>query len=297
MSQNRFLARTLLIPTATLCALLACWQEAAVTQERGAARVVVPDCLVKPLDEVRLSSERGGILSALLVREGDRVTEGQLLAQLKDDVAKAMLATAEKEASSDVVLRFAVKARDLARVEYERMLKANQLKPNAVSQLEVDRGRLALEKAELEIEKAELDHQVLALKRDEAAAQLGTYRIEAPFAGVVTRVLLSRGATVRQGDVVLELVNTDRVRVEGAVPLADLDAFQQGALVSVQEMPDAAGRALEGRTFPGRIVFVDVTVRPVANTVRICAEVENPGNALRAGLEARMVVPRQPARK
>jgi len=297
MNAHHLAVRSGALAVAALCLLLAGLPGGQVGQERESAPVIVPECLVKPLDEVRLSSERGGILAELLVREGDRVAEGQLLARLKDDVPRALLATAEKEASSDVILRFAVKARDLAQVEYDRMLKANQLKPNAVPQLEVDRGRLALEKAQLEIEKAELDHQILLLKRDEAAAQLAACRVEAPFAGVVTRVLLSRGATVRQGDVILELVNTDRVRVEGAVPLAHVEAFRKGAEVSIEELPDPAAAPREARAFPGRIVFVDVTVRPVANTVRVCAEVDNPTNQLRPGLEARMLLPRKPARK
>ena len=49
-------------------------------------------------------------------------------------------------------------------------------------------------------------------KRNEAQAQLDTFSIRAPFAGVVTRVHRGKGEAVRQGDQVLELVSTQRVR-------------------------------------------------------------------------------------
>jgi membrane fusion protein (multidrug efflux system) len=257
---------------------------------RESRTVEVDRCTVKLIDEVILSCERAGILGAVSVREGDQVTEGQLLATLKDDVARAALAVAEIEASSDIDIRFAQNASEVAAVEYEKVQEANRRVPGTVPGVEVRRARLAADKTVLEIEKARHTHEVQVAKRDEAAAQLATYRIEAPFEGFVTRVHLSRGAAVRQGDPVIELVSTRKVRVEGYISVNKLTFVRPGSKVSVRldVLDDGADGAKI--SFPGKIVFVDVKSTPVEHKVRVWAEVENLENKLRAGLTPSMTI-------
>lgn len=248
------------------------------------------DCTVKLLEEVVLSSERPGILGAILVREGDTVEEGKLLASLKDDVARAALAVAEAEADSDVEIRFAEAARGVAQLEHERMVEANRRVPQTIPEIEVRKAGLAAEKTVLEVEKAIHTREIHRLKRDEAAVQLATYRVEAPFEGFVTRVHLSKGASVKQGDPVIELVSTKRVRVEGYVGVVDLAYVRPGSKVSVQLAERDAGAEGARKEYPGRIVLVDVKSTPVESKVRVWAEVENLENALRAGLVPTMTI-------
>lgn len=251
--------------------------------------VRVEKCHVKLMDEVVLSVERPGILGSVSVREGNEVHEGQNLAMLKDDVARAALAVAEGEAVSDVDIRYAQKAAEVAQVEYEKTAEANRRVPGAVPGLEVLRARLAADKTVLEVEKAEHTRSQNMLKRDEAAAQLSTYKLDAPFDGFITRVHFSKGASVKQGDAIVELVSTKKVRVEGNISLADALIVRPGAKVNVQlDLPPSA----EGPkgTFPGKLVFVDVKSTPVEQKVRVWAEVDNADNALRAGLTAVMTI-------
>src|SRR5438132_12270499 len=155
---------------------------------RAARPIVIQKCTVILRDEVVLSFERAGILGTVSVREGDQVSEGQLLAKLKDDVAKAALAVAEKEASSDVDIRYAQAASGVAHLEHERMLEANRRTPTTIPEIDVRKAGLAAEKTDLEIEKATHTRDVNVLKRNEAAVQLDTYQMEAPFEGFITRV-------------------------------------------------------------------------------------------------------------
>jgi len=252
----------------------------------AATRVVV-----KLIDEVILSSERAGVLGPVSVKEGDQVSERDLLAKLKDDVAQAALTVAEIEASSDVDIRFAQNAFEVATVEYEKVEEANKRVPGTVPGVEVRRALLAAKKTKLEIEKAEHTHAVQIAKRDEAAAQLASYRIEAPFDGFVTRVHLTQGAAVRQGDPVIELVSTKKVRVEGFVKLNAALLVRPGAPVRVELKADGSAGALARRSFSGKIVFVDVKVTPVDHTVRVWAEVDNDdANSLRKDLNPEMTI-------
>jgi multidrug efflux pump subunit AcrA (membrane-fusion protein) len=260
-------------------------------QKASTARLVrVEKCTVKLLDEVVLSCERPGILGSVLVKEGDVVGEGQLVASVKDDVAKAALAVAEAEAESDVEVRFARAASGVAELEHERMVEANRRVPQTVPEIEVRKARLAAEKTLLEVEKAQQSMKIHELKRDEAAVQLATYRIEAPFFGFVRRVHLLKGAAVKQGDPIIELVSTKKVRVEAEVAVSDLALVRPGSKVSVQLDPAEFGAEASKQSFPGKIMFVDVKATSVDHKVRVWAEVENLENMLRAGLTPTMTI-------
>jgi RND family efflux transporter MFP subunit len=258
----------------------------------GASRakpIEIEQCTIKPLDEVTLSFDRPGVIAFVKPREGDSVAEGQLIAGLQDEVAQAALAVAAKEAESDVDIRYAEKAGALAEIEHRKALEANRT-VQAIPEVEVLRLKLAAEKTVLELESAKLRRSVNELKRDEAQVQLETYRVKAPFTGVVTRVHRSKGEAVRQGDQVLELVNTKSVRVEGVVRIRDVWQVKPGCEVQVKLDLPGIDHEVEKQSFPGRIVFVSVKAEPVSQTVRVWAEVDNPENVLRGGLLARMTI-------
>jgi RND family efflux transporter MFP subunit len=265
-------------------------EPAAAQNTRAPRPVPVQRCTVRFFEEAILSFERAGILGELAVHEGDLVEEGQFLAKLKDDVAKAALRVAEIEAASDVDIRYAEAASGVAHAEYEKMLEANIKTRGTVPDIEVRKARLAAEKTALEIEKATHTREVHMAKRDEAAAQLATYRLEAPFSGFVTKVHLSKGASIRQGDPLIELFSTAKVKVEGFVAIRDLPFVKPGSKVSVSLDPKESGEEAAGKVFPGKIVFVDMKATPTIHDVRVWAEVENVDNALRANVTPTMTV-------
>ncbi len=59
------------------------------------------------------------------------------------------------------------------------------------------------------------------MERERARAELETYRIETPVEGVVTKVFKVAGEAVREGEPVMEICNTSRVRIRGYVSLRD----------------------------------------------------------------------------
>jgi RND family efflux transporter MFP subunit len=253
-------------------------------------------CQIKSLKEVVLAFDRPGILGKLDLQEGNSVESGQFLAGLKDNVARAALAVAQIQADSDAEIIYAELASKVAETEHEQMLEANTRKPGLIPLLEVRRAKLNYDKTVAEANKARQNREVLMAKRDEAAAQLDTYRLEAPFDGIITRLHLVEGASVKQGDPVVELVNTRAVRVEGNIQAKDAAVVQPGCSVEVQlAKPKNVGEAAAARSFKGKLVFVDVAkATAVSGTVRVWAEVDNPDKLLRAGLTATMTI--QPAR-
>lgn len=263
--------------------------------ESDAKPIHLTRCHIKLIDTAVLASDRPGIIAYVEPEEGDPVHAGQQVAGLRDEVAQAELAVAELEAKNDVEIRYAKKATEVAKAEHEVALEANRRVPKAVPEVEVNRLKLAAERSELQIERAEMDRDIAIEKRNEAEAQLKMYQIKATFDGVVTRVHKHEGEAVRQGDPILEIKSTDRVRVEGYVNIRDIWRVKRGDRVQVHlDIPDA-DLEVEKRVFEGKIVFPDVTADPVNKTVMVWAEVANPDNILRAGLPAVMTIwPEEP---
>ena len=261
----------------------------------GVRRVRLEKCHITLIDHVTLASDRTGILKSVEFKEGNSVVAGSLVALIADEVAQANLAVAEKKASNEVELEFSKIAKKAADSELNRLIKANQIAvekggKEPVPQLEIDKAKLAADKAGLSIQQAEHELGLSKLNAAVTAAELKTYSVLAQFDGVVTRIFRKKGEAVRQGDPVAEIVNTDRVRVEGNVPFSDLRYAKQGAKVLVRLNTVHPDDRHANEVFEGKITFVDVVSEPIDRTTRIYAEVRNRQNILRAGLEAVMEI-------
>ncbi len=255
------------------------------------SQIQLQNCEIKLYDEVQIAAERAGVLD-MVALEGQLVKQGSLLAHTRDDIVKAALAVATRQANNDVEIRYARKASELAQVEYERDLQANGIVKGTVSDLTIRAHRLAAEKALLQMEQAETSLEIEKLKRNETVELLRLHSIIAPVDGMVRTVFKKPGESVAEGEPILELVNTSRVKVEGYIHLRDLDSVQVGSVVSVQlDIPDV-DLPSERLLFSGRIAAVDVKVEPVTHLVKVWAEVSNQNGVLRDGLSAKMVIDR-----
>lgn len=253
----------------------------------------VTGCRIKPADQVTLSVNQSGLLKSV-PRDGDRVQQGQVVIHLEDDLARATLAVATKEAENAIETRNAEISSEVARLEHEQALQLNVTLAKVIAETEVRRLKLTFDRSLLQIELAKHEQAVRMLKRDEAEAQLKAFHIAAPMAGTVTRVLKFKGEAVRQGDPVLELVNTRRVRVEGFVDVAHRRRLVPGTPVQV-EVEVIDGETPAARPASGTVVFVDEVAQPVTRQIRIWADVDNEDGNLLPGLTAKMTIVSRPA--
>lgn len=252
------------------------------------ADVELDECRILLMDAVTLASDRNGVLSRTVPEEGDVVKAESVIVTLRDDVPAAALAVANAKAENDVEVRYSIAAADVAQAEHEKAEQANVKLKGTVPEVEVGRLLLAAKRSRLQIEQADLQMKVHALERDQARAELASYSVVAPFDGTVTKVYRHRGEAVRQGDPIVDVTSTKRVRVEGDVPLNQSWNLKPGQEVSVRLSAPGLPKEIADQTFPGKLVFVDVTSQPVSGKTRVWAVVQNHDNILRAGLSARM---------
>lgn len=265
-------------------------QESKKPPQSAPGVVIIKRAQVKLIDQVELASAREGILKFVEPREGDMVHADQVVAGLKDEVARAEYDTAKAQAENDIEVRYATEAFEFARIDLQKSQDANKQTRRAFSDIDIEERKLAARKAELQIEQAKWQFDINKRKADAAKAVLEEFSVVAPFDGMVTDVKKSKGEAVRAGDVILEITSTRRLKVEGMLHYKDAWQIKQGMPVTVTLDVDEDILPAKQNSFKGRIKFVALEVDSVAKDVLITAEVENADGIMRAGLEATMTI-------
>lgn len=221
-----------------------------------------------------LSPRVDGLVSRIVVDAGDRVEEGQLLAELDSDVGRQALSRA----------RAGLQEAEARRREAERLLgigrQLSERQTIARSQIEARESEVALAQA------VEASARASVREQQELIAR---HQLPAPFTGVISERLTEVGAWVQRGTPVFTLVATDRVRLDLRVPQERFSELQNDARIQV--FADALGGApLEARV--GAIVPV---TDPRARTFLLRLVVDDPQRRLLPGTSARAEISSEPA--
>lgn len=218
-----------------------------------------------PNQDAKIGALVAGRIERMLVKEGDRVSAGQALAQLenaplRDQVRQAEAAVAQARANVDNA--------KLAAERNQRLL---------------ERGIAA--RKELEDAKTQLAVNQAALGQAEAAlsatrAQVARTTIRAPFAGTVVRRFLGIGDQVdgTGAQPVVEVANIDALELLATVPGTRLNQMRTNDSFAF-ETP-----AVPGASFSARVVAVLPAVDPATNNGTVRIRFENPQHLLKLGM-------------
>ncbi len=198
------------------------------------------------IQSVIVMPQAAGTINEILVKSGDRVTKGQILAQLDDD--------------EQIILRD--QAQVLLRSAREKSDSYKNLK--SFSRLEVLDAQISEETAQLALTNAQL-----ALKRRSVVA---------PIDGIVGIVAVNIGDNVTTSSNVVTIDNRSEL-------LVDFWAPERFAVQIKTEMPvEATSISRPGSTYKGSVEAVDNRVDPASRTIRIRAKIPNGDDELRAGM-------------
>ncbi len=120
------------------------------------------------------------------------------------------------------------------------------------------------------------EQQIAALERSQELQS--TVEILSPVSGHVLKLNVREGDHPKEGDVIMEIANLSTVWVWLDVYEQDLPFVRVGMPVSFQF------DALPGKTFEGRIAYIEPTVNETTRSVPVQVEIPNPGLQLRPGM-------------
>ena len=232
---------------------------------RGLVDVVRFTGTTQPVDQTIVKARVAGRLAEVLVREGDRVAKGQLLARFETNELQSRVN--ERQSALDAARADARwTARDLGDKE-------TLAKRNIVSQSALDAARSTAENKASMVSVAEAQLEI-------AQRNLGDAQVKAPFDGVVGERIANQGESLPIDGKILALLDTSHVEVAAQMPAADVVRLKVDQPVTV---------SLEGfgdREFQGRITRISPTAQPGSRSIPVYVEITDRHDALRGGLFA-----------
>jgi membrane fusion protein, multidrug efflux system len=237
---------------------------------------------VRPLEETRIYPRVSGYVRRWLVDLGDKVTAGQLLAEIDTPELDAQLAQARAQlAQARAAIGQATAQRDLSKANAARFgtLSDQQL----ISKAQVEQATAQAQTDEASVASA---HSAVA-GQEANVRRLGELaafaRVTAPFAGTITTRSIDRGTLVTEGNTtpMFTVVAIDPVRVFVDVPQSIAPSVRSGiaATVTVRELGD--------RKLEGTVARSAGALDPALHTMITEIRVPNPDGALLPGMYVR----------
>lgn len=256
--------------------------------------------------QIDVLAKTAGLVLQVAVEEGDHVTRGQVVATLDDrearlalDRARIELAEAELAYRSLVHLDQEEAALELNRMElaeaeaaekYRRAMTMQQR--GLASQRDVqeaktqrDMAKVAVAQARVRLKYKTIDdarfrYERAQTDRQEAELRLQYTTVTAPVSGVVSALPMVPGQYVRDNEILMTLVDTQRLVARTFLPEKLSGRLKPGqpAYVRVEALPD--------RRIPARVRLISPVVDAQSGTFKVTVALPQPPPELKPGMFA-----------
>lgn len=219
---------------------------------------------LRAVNQVTVKAKLAGEVREVLVREGEAVKAGQVLAKIDPTEYQARLEQARGNLmASRGQLDIAAKARDNNQALVAKGFISQTAFDNASSQYDIARAN---------VEAAKGAHDV-------AQKALNDTVIRAPISGLVASRMVQPGEKVSADNRMLDVVDLSRMELEAAVPSTEIMHVALGQEVAL---------TIEGLPTPltGKVVRINPATQAGSRSVMTYIQVDNAQGALRAGMFA-----------
>lgn len=212
-----------------------------------------------PIETVEVRARIEGDVTGVYVREGQRVTQGQLMARFEASEQESGLRSAEAD-------RVAAES-ELATAKWNLEQTAELFKAGAVSERDYKAAQQSVVSTQARLAAAQARVRATgSLMRDT--------RVLAPTAGIVSRRLVENGEHVARGASLFTVVRSEVLELAADVPARQANAVRVGQTVHLQT---------EGRSFDGKVARVSPTVDPTTRAVKVYMQIPNGDNSIKGG--------------
>lgn len=222
----------------------------------------VPEYVIlRPSEEVTFASEIVASVASINVKEGSSFLKGEELIKFDCRVQEAELAKAKaQKKASDIALNSATKLKKYGSI------------------------------SELEYIQASTQQQINTAEVNKLTAIVDKCSIEAPFNGSVADLFVHPLETVKPGDPLLKIVNTENLSFELQVPSVWLRWMHVGThfQVTINETSEV---------FTATITKINPEIDSVSQTLKVVGEINKPNANLRPGMSGQAFFPDNPNNK
>lgn len=235
------------------------------------------NCMIEPHSVTELSTREEGVLEEVLVRRGDVVRKGQVVAKLESSLETIALEFADARAkmkgdveSKQAALDYMMRQRDRITELYA---------DNAISFNDKDKADTDVRLAETELQMALDNQQLMQIERDRSARRLDLRSIRSPVDGVIVEILLVPGESVEdRAREIMVIAEVDPLNVEVVLPAEQFGSVQVGTPAEIT--PLLPGEAVRSAA----VSVVDRTIDAASDTFGVQMQLENKDFAIPGGI-------------
>lgn len=241
------------------------------------------NCQISFIDDIMLPAQESGVISSLSVKEGDSIKAGTVVGKIDDELfqqvlqqAKLRYELAADAAEDSLAIEAAEKKYNVAAIEARKTSdladkgsKSESDRLMAIYSMEI--AALERDKAVREQKKAGLEKQLEESKFLEAKKHVEGHILKSEFDASVIKIMKKPQEYVQKGEAVMRIARMDRLWVQGAIEINDLNPEEvrgKRVTVTVQRARD------ETATFDGVITNVGLE-RQGLTRYMVKAEVQN----------------------
>ncbi len=236
-------------------------------EEQKVQRPVTMVGAVEPNTRSVIASEIAGLVEKFPAKEGDYVNKGDLILEFQAKTLEIGLSEA-RAAKREAQARFELANKNFARFRelHDKGIASVQQFQDAESEKQAQGARIS--QLQAQIERHEYD--------------LSRSKVVAPFNGYVTSEYTEVGQWINKGGQVVELIDTDTVKITVDVPERYVSQIKldEKVIIKLDALPD-----LE---IEGRIGSIVPQAYREARTFPVKVEVENKDHAIKSGMVARV---------
>jgi RND family efflux transporter MFP subunit len=212
---------------------------------------------LRPIETLEVRARLEGDLTGVYVREGDRVSNGQLLARFEasEQASDRASAVAERVAAEG----------ELATATWNLEQSAELFKAGAIAERDHRAAEQTVAAARARLAAAQ------ARVRSTASFESDT-RVLAPSSGIVDQRLVNSGERVARGAHMFTIVRNDLLELAASVPGRRASDIQTGQAVRF---------TADGRDFDGRVARVSPTIDPNTRAITVYVQVPNANGSLK----------------
>ena len=238
---------------------------------------ILSNTTLEPIRSVIMIARVSGLVTEILVEEGDRVREDQLLARLEDreirnENEQAKIAVAQAE----IQVRQAKVRAEQSQASYDRSITLKNQK--LISQQDFDQAELNQRTDDLAFDVARQQHEAAKARLEAAALRLEYTEIRSSINGVITERLINVGDRLNANQEVVLIEDFTPMWARIFIPERELPLLRTGqaARVSLEAFPE--------QDFTGRIKMINPRVDAASGTVKVTLEMIDPSQRLRPGM-------------
>ncbi|WP_452223976.1 efflux RND transporter periplasmic adaptor subunit [Lacinutrix chionoecetis] len=206
-------------------------------------------------DLLTITPEYNGILTRVYVKEGQKVSKGQILAKIDDGGLSQQLAQLKIQA-------------DLAKTTYERQ---KRLWDQNIG-------------SEIQFLQSKSTYQSQQEAVNQLNQQISKTTVRAPFSGTIDDIITEQGSVVGAGQTpLMRIVNLDNMYIETEVPERYVSDVTKGKSVSVT-IP------VLGKTIETKIRQAGDFINPANRTFKVEVEIPNKDKSIKPNLTARLKI-------